>query len=112
MRGCGPFVTYSNANRTLLFDIHKETWPDDLVSKSGLDASFFPRCIPGGGIVGTVSDKTAQELGLLPGVLIAAEGHDQCCSALGAGIAQGVKAVDGMRSNRCHYTCRCGRRGI
>ena len=112
MLGCDPFVTYSGANRTLLFDIHKETWSDDLVSRSGLDTSFFPKCMPGGDIVGTVSDKAAQELGLLPGVLITAGGHDQCCNALGAGIAQGVKAVDGMRSNRCHYTCRCGRRGI
>ncbi len=101
MLGCDPFITFSGANRTLLFDIHNEGWSDDLIKRSGLDRSKLPRCIPGGEIAGTVSDSAASELGLPKGVLVVAGGHDQCCNALGAGIAEGGKAVDGIGTFEC-----------
>ncbi len=101
MLGCESFTSYSHANRTLLFDIHKEDWSDKLLALTGIDREKLPRCLPGGAIAGTVSDTIADELGLARGVQIVVGGHDQCCNALGAGVAQAGSAVDGIGTFEC-----------
>ncbi len=99
--GADPFISYSHANRTLLFDIHKQDWSDKLLAISGLDRAKLPCCLPAGTIAGTVSDSIAMKLGLPPGIKIVVGGHDQCCNALGAGIAQAGRAVDGIGTYEC-----------
>ena len=99
--GADPFISYSHANRTLLFDIHKQDWSDKLLAISGLDRAKLPCCLPSGTIAGTVSDSIAMKLGLPPGIKIVVGGHDQCCNALGAGIAQAGRAVDGIGTYEC-----------
>ncbi len=101
MLGCDPFITYSGANRTLLFDIRREDWSQNLIELGGLDPGLFPECVPGGAVAGTVSAKAAAKLGLPENVLVVAGGHDQCCNALGAGIARSGKAVDGIGTFEC-----------
>ena len=76
--GCEPFVSYSHANRTLLFDIHREDWSDELFGASGLDGAKLPRCLPAGAVAGKVSTNAASELGLPNGVKVVVGGHDQC----------------------------------
>jgi xylulokinase len=99
--GADPFTSYSHANRTLLFDIHRHDWSETLLAISGIDRDKLPRCMPTGTIAGTVSKKMAAKLGLPPDVKIVVGGHDQCCNALGAGIAEAGRAVDGIGTYEC-----------
>lgn len=99
--GCEPLVSYSHANRTLLFDIHRQGWSDDLLNVAGLDAAKLPRCLPAGAVAGEVSDAAASELGLPARVKLVVGGHDQCCGALGAGVAAPGQAVDGIGTYEC-----------
>jgi xylulokinase len=101
MLGCEPFTSFSHANRTLLFDIHREDWSDELLNATGIDRTKLARCLPGGAIAGVVSDNAATELGLPPDVKIVVGGHDQCCNALGAGIHEPGRAVDGIGTYEC-----------
>lgn len=101
MLGCEPFVSWSGANRTLLFDIHAQDWSARLLAKAGIDADKLPRCLPAGAVAGTVDDRAAEELGLPGGIAVVVGGHDQCCNALGAGIVNHGQAVDGIGTFEC-----------
>ena len=101
MLGCEPFIGYSHASRTLLFDLHREDWSDHLVELSDIDRGKLPACQPGGTLAGIVSDKIAERLGLPIGVKVVVGGHDQCCNALGAGIAEPGRAVDCIGTYEC-----------
>ena len=101
MLGCEPFTSYSLANRTLLFDIHRQDWSDKLLKATGIDRDKLPCCLPGGVIAGTVSDTAADDCGLPHGVKVVVGGHDQCCNALGAGVSQAGSAVDGIGTFEC-----------
>ncbi|MBN1396274.1 MAG: hypothetical protein JW959_14720 [Pirellulales bacterium] len=99
--GCEPFVSHSHANRTLLFDIRREDWSEELLEVCGLDREKLPRCLPAGTVAGEVDHRLAEELGLPKGVKVVVGGHDQCCNALGAGIAAAGRAVDGIGTFEC-----------
>ena len=99
--GCEPLTSHSLANRTLLYDIHKENWSGRLLEWSGIDSAKLPACVPSGTIAGTVSDTIASELGLPRGVKVVVGGHDQCCNSLGAGITRPGRAVCGIGTVEC-----------
>ena len=99
--GCEPFASHSQANRSLLFDIGKEDWSDELLAVTGVDGSKLPPCLPGGTDAGEVSDAMADELGLSRGVRIVVGAHDQCLNALGAGAIRPGSAVDGIGTFEC-----------
>lgn len=101
MLGGEPATNNSHANRTLLFDLDRNDWSDELVAWSGIDRSKLAPVVPGGTVTGIVSDVMAKKLGLSPGVQIVAGGHDQCCNALGCGGITAGRAVYGMGSFDC-----------
>ncbi|MCZ7542052.1 MAG: FGGY family carbohydrate kinase [Anaerolineae bacterium] len=92
MLGCDPVIDYSLANRTLLFDLRAATWSQTLLDWVGLPAEKLPTPVPSGSVVGEVSDAVAARLGLPRGVKVVAGAHDQCASAVGAGV---TRAGDG-----------------
>ncbi len=99
--GGDPVTNNSLANRTLLFDLARNDWSDDLLAWSGLDRHRFGPVVPGGTVTGTVADGVAAQLGLPRGVRIVAGGHDQCCNALGCGAITAGTAVCGIGSYEC-----------
>jgi xylulokinase len=101
MLGCEPVSDYSLANRTLLFDIHKQDWSDRLLAMTGIERGKLPSLLPSGTIAGTVADRVARELNLPPKVAVVVGGHDQCCNSLGAGIYAAGKAVCGIGTFEC-----------
>ena len=101
MLGAEPAVDYSLANRTLLFDIHRETWSDEILGAVGLDKDKLPRPVPSGTVIGQVSAAVAGELGLPASALIAAGAHDQCANALGCGATSEGQAMLGMGTYHC-----------
>jgi len=99
--GAEPITDYSQAARTMGFDVRKKEWSERLFSIAGLDVEKFPKAAQSGTIVGKVSPKVAGELGLPPGVTCVTGGHDQPCNALGAGILTGGSAVYGTGTVDC-----------
>ena len=101
MLGAEPVVDHSLANRTLLFDIDREAWSEELLALAGLDRSKLPDTAPSGTVIGTVSDHVAGQLGLPPNVSIVTGAHDQCANAVGCGVVREGRAVYGMGTFIC-----------
>ncbi|MBQ7714336.1 MAG: glycerol kinase GlpK [Clostridia bacterium] len=47
---------YTNASRTMLFDIHKLCWDDEILSYFGIPKSMLPKVVPSSGVFGA-TDK-------------------------------------------------------
>jgi len=101
MLGAEARVDYSLANRTLLFDIDREDWSDELLAWAGLDHEKLPLPVPSGQVIGAVSRSAGQELGIPVGVPIVSGGHDQCCNSVGCGVIEPGRALYGMGSFLC-----------
>ena len=96
MLGAEPVVDYSLANRTLLFDVDRGAWSDELLALAGLEREKLPATAPSGTVVGTVSAHVARDLGLPPDVALVTGAHDQCANAVGCGVIAEGHAVYGM----------------
>ena len=99
--GAEPAIDYSLAARTMAFDIRKEAWSEEILSRAGIEAGKLARTAPSGTVVGEVSPDKAEALGLPRGVKIVTGGHDQPCGALGAGIVQPNIAMDATGTVEC-----------
>ncbi len=101
MLGCDPVTNASHANRTLLFDFERGDWSSELLDWSGIPREKLGPIVPGGALLGTVSNASASALGLPRGVQVVAGGHDQCCNAFGCGGIVSGRAVYGLGSYDC-----------
>lgn len=88
----GRFVTEGGVQCTsLLFDIRRHTWWDEMLDVVGIDASRLPELARPGEAVGTLTPAAAEALGLNTRVLVVAAGMDQGAGAVGVGnVATGV----------------------
>jgi xylulokinase len=101
MLGAEPMADYSLVNRTLLFDVDRCDWSDELLELTGLDRAKLPGTALSGTVIGQVSAQAASELGLPPRAVIVTGGHDQCVSAVGCGVLQEGHAMYGMGTYLC-----------
>jgi len=101
MLGADPFVDFSLANRTLLFDLDRQDWSTELLELTGLDRQVLPPTIPSAKVVGKVSSTMADELGLSTDTLIVSGAHDQNANAVGCGVIEAGSAVFGMGTYLC-----------
>lgn len=99
--GADPLLDYSMAARTLAFDVRRKSWSEEMLDASGLAASIFSVPVPSGTIIGKVPADLAQSLNLPAGINLVAGGHDQPCSALGAGVLGQGKAALGIGTVEC-----------
>ncbi|GAB4315238.1 MAG: xylulokinase [Promethearchaeota archaeon] len=82
----GRFVTdHSNASRTMLFDVRRRTWSDDVAEALDLDLDKMPEAVAPGTVVGEV---TADDAGFARGTPVVAGAGDQQCAALGVGVVE------------------------
>ncbi|MHA1819335.1 MAG: xylulokinase [Promethearchaeota archaeon] len=82
----GKWVTdYSNASRTMLFNIKTMKWADNIASELELDLDKMPEAMPSGKIVGNVIDD---DCGFDKGTVVVSGGGDQQCAALGVGVVK------------------------
>jgi xylulokinase len=86
----------SLANRTLLLDRAAGQWSPELAEAAGLPLEKLPPVVPSGTVIGEMAPALADELGLPRNVQIVAGGHDQCCTALGAGVVAPGQALYGI----------------
>ena len=85
----GELITdYSNASRTLLFDVRTAKWSDKLLESLDIEKKKLPGLVESGTQVGELTSTAAKEIGLKDGTPIVAGGGDQQCAALGVGVVR------------------------
>ena len=99
--GLDPAISWCLAGRTMLFNVVAHDWDTDILACLELDQTRLARTLASGSVVGTIASTVASELGLPEGVTLVTGGHDQCCGALGAGVASSGRAVYGMGTVDC-----------
>lgn len=103
--GLEPGISWPLAGRTMLFDVRRHQWDEQILDRLELDPSRLARPVPSGAVVGAISRAVAGELGLGGEVLVVAGGHDQPTGALGAGIAAPGKAMYATGTVECICPC-------
>ena len=101
MLGADPWTDYSLASRSLLFDVQRTCWSEETLDYLAMPLEKLPSVGQAGTVIGTVSREAAEELGLPVGARLVLGAHDQCASALGAGVIQPGQAAYGMGTYIC-----------
>jgi xylulokinase len=79
---------------TILFDLARRTWSEELLDDLGLDRSWFPPTFEGPAVTGTITPDAAAATGLAAGTPVVAGGGDQAANAVGVGaVREGVAAL-------------------
>ncbi|WP_319231970.1 FGGY-family carbohydrate kinase [Draconibacterium orientale] len=84
--GIQPQISWPMAGRTMLFDVIKHGWSEEILSAIGLNKSRLAKPVPSGQVVGKIDETIAKDLGFKKEVAVVSGGHDQTVAALGAGI--------------------------
>ena len=61
-------------------------WDEEMCGRLGIPMDFLPEIVNCDTVVGTVTEKAAEESGLCPGIPVVAGGLDAACGTLGAGV--------------------------
>ncbi len=86
MKLTGKWMTdYSNASRTMLFNINDLKWDEGIASKLELDLDKMPEAVASGTAIGPITSK---ETAFDNHTIVIAGGGDQQCAALGVGVSQ------------------------
>ncbi|MBD3229679.1 MAG: xylulokinase [Candidatus Lokiarchaeota archaeon] len=97
----GVFISdWSNASRTMLFDINNFEWSDYICDKLEIPIEKMPKPVPSGKKVGEITNKSSRETGFMKGTLVISGGGDQQCAAVGNGVIKPgrVKVTTGTGS--------------
>ena len=74
----------SDASGSGIYSLEDGKYSDELLEAAGVESGLFPEIIPSSGIVGTLTEAAAFELGLPNTLQVVCGGGDTCCMALGA----------------------------
>jgi xylulokinase len=90
----GEMVTdYSDAAGTLLFDVAKQCWSQEMLSLFKIDRSFLPDAVPSNIIIGHVSTTAAAATGITVGTPVTNGSSDNSAAALGCGMVDSGQAT-------------------
>ena len=82
---------HAHASSTLLYDLGKRAWSEELIAHAGLDPARMPAIHPAGTVLGTLRAEVADALGLSRHCRVITGTGDDHAGALGAGaLAPGV----------------------
>lgn len=85
----GEYVTdQSMAARSMMYDVGRGCWSDEILNALELDKSRLPEVKSSGEVVGRISARAAESLGLASDVTVSVCGHDQPVGALGCCAAR------------------------
>ena len=84
------------ASRTMLFDITKLEWSEDLFEAFGLQecAELFPHTSFSDEVVGETTKDAAKELSILEGIPVMGGAGDRQCEILGAGVLDSTRVEE------------------
>ncbi|MCL1854675.1 MAG: FGGY family carbohydrate kinase [Clostridia bacterium] len=80
-----PVIDPTNAAITQLMNVRAGDWDDEILDAACVSRAQLPTILPPGHVVGALTKKIAETVGLAPGTLVINGAHDQYCSAAGAG---------------------------
>ncbi|HID17162.1 TPA: hypothetical protein EYP26_02585, partial [Candidatus Bathyarchaeota archaeon] len=75
---------YSVVSSTLMFDIRRERWWDEMLEFIGIDGGRLPELMPSGKIVGNVTETASSETGLTRETIVSTGAFDHAAGAVGA----------------------------
>jgi xylulokinase len=78
----------ADASGTLLFDVARRRWSQEMIEAAGVPAAWLPRAFEGPEVTGTISRAAAEATGLREGIPVVAGGGDQAAGAIGMGIVR------------------------
>ncbi|GEN87787.1 xylulokinase [Oceanobacillus sp. FSL W8-0428] len=81
-------MDYSDAAGTLLLDIEKRSWSDEICTALDIDPELCPPLVPSHEMVGNIDEIIAEKTGLSEKISVFAGGADNACGAIGAGILE------------------------
>jgi xylulokinase len=94
---CGAKATdYSLASRTLVFNLARRDWDDDILAGAGIPRAILAPTVQSGTPLGAVTPDAAAVTGLPAGTVVAAGGHDHVCGAFAAGVVKPGQMLDSM----------------
>lgn len=96
--GIEPHVDYSNAVRTLAFDLNRKEWARAVFEAVGVRQDLFAPAVSSNTVVGQISQPVAEDLGLPTGCPVVCGAMDQSCAALGVGVLHGGTTAIGTGS--------------
>lgn len=96
-----PAIGWPLAGRTMLFDVVKHSWNNEILDNIGVKKEQLSNPLQSGTISGYVNKEIARELHLGENTFIVTGGHDQPCSALGAGAIEPGIAVYASGTVEC-----------
>ncbi|MFW6137676.1 MAG: FGGY-family carbohydrate kinase [Spirochaetota bacterium] len=94
--GLEPCIALPLAGRTMMFNVMKQDWDDEILEACGVSRLKLARPLPSGRAAGMVCADAASKLGFSRQVVVAAGGHDQPMGAIGAGVASPGDAMYAM----------------
>ncbi len=94
----------AGASATLLFDLEKETWSNQLLEVVGLKSKNLPPLLESTSVAGELTAEAAKQLGLSSGTKIIAGAGDQQAGALGIGAVKSGIAVSTIGTGGQFFT--------
>ena len=83
----GEFATEpSDAAGTLLFDVHRRRWSDEVLSTLDIPPDLLPTVVGSTEVSGAVTPSVALDLGLPPSTPVIGGGADNAAGAVGSGV--------------------------
>lgn len=79
---------YSMASRTLLFDVRKRRWSEEICSTIGIPVDKLPPAEESAAIIGEVTREASEKTLLPKGLPVVNGGGDRPCECLGAGVTR------------------------
>lgn len=81
-----PVTDYSDASATLLLDLQKFSWSEEICELTGIERDKLPEIVPSSKISGRLSNTAARELGLEKGTPVITGCSDAAADNLAAGV--------------------------
>ena len=78
----------SDAAGTLLFDVRRNCWSEEMIAALQLDPSILPTVRGSASVTGGLTVSAAAELGLEPGTPVVGGGADNAAAAVGSGVVE------------------------
>lgn len=94
-------IDYSLASRTMAFNIHSLSWSEEMFAYAGIDRNLMSKPVPTGTSAGTITAEAAEKTGISKEMQVISISHDQIAAAVGAGVFDSDKAVDGAGTVEC-----------
>jgi xylulokinase len=89
LRLTGEYATdASDAAGTLLLDVKRRDWSGEILDALEIPAEWMPEVYEGPENTGELNGSLAEELGLPPGIPVAAGGGDNAAAAVGVGVVE------------------------